>query len=269
MNNFYIRSITAFFFGLTCIASIYFGNIIHVLFFVFSALALVEFHKIYSNSNSKYYLYLSISTALIIYSLISLTLLELIEEKVLWIIPFIISVVFISALYQKNTNPFEKISQYLLSVVYIVLPFSMFCSTGYIATNNYAFEIPLGILFILWANDTGAYIFGIRFGKNRLFERISPKKSWEGFLGGLFTAMLFAYLISNNTNSLDSLHWINLSIIVVVFGTFGDLVESMFKRSRDIKDSGSILPGHGGILDRFDGLLLAAPMVYVYLKLFL
>ena len=122
---------------------------------------------------------------------------------------------------------------------------------------------------MLWANDTGAYLFGMKFGKRKLFERHSPKKSWEGFFGGMFTSLIVAFVISHFFVELDTLVWAGMAILISSFGTLGDLVESMLKRSLDAKDSGSFLPGHGGFLDRFDGLLIAAPVVYVYLYLVL
>jgi phosphatidate cytidylyltransferase len=132
----------------------------------------------------------------------------------------------------------------------------------------YNHEITLGFMFLLWANDSGAYLIGMSLGKNKLFERISPKKSWEGFFGGLVVAIGVAVLCSLFFTTLAVQHWIVMAILVTLFGTFGDLVESMFKRSMNVKDSGKLLPGHGGFLDRFDGLLIAAPMVYSYLVLF-
>jgi len=135
--------------------------------------------------------------------------------------------------------------------------------------GNFSYEIPLWVLFLIWANDTGAYLFGITMGKHRLFERISPKKSWEGFAGGVIVSLTFAYLMSNLFDQISVEHWLVVALLVVVFGTFGDLVESMLKRSKGVKDSGTILPGHGGVLDRFDALFLAIPMIYAYLRLFL
>src|ERR1035437_3005527 len=122
---------------------------------------------------------------------------------------------------------------------------------------------------MLWAHDTGAYLFGIKFGKTPLFERHSPKKTWEGLMGGMGISLLVSLILSYFYAELSALHWAVISIIISVFGTYGDLVESMLKRSMDKKDSGSILPGHGGLLDRFDGLLLSAPLAYIYLYLVL
>jgi phosphatidate cytidylyltransferase len=122
---------------------------------------------------------------------------------------------------------------------------------------------------MLWASDTGAYLFGMKLGKTKLFERHSPKKSWEGFFGGVLTSVLVSYIISLFFTELSPFVLGGMAVLIVSFGTLGDLVESMLKRSLDVKDSGNILPGHGGFLDRFDGLLIAAPIVYVYLYLIL
>ena len=134
-------------------------------------------------------------------------------------------------------------------------------------TGSYNHGIPLGFMLMLWANDTGAYIMGKSFGKHKLFERVSPGKTWEGLAGGILSAVVAAGVIARYFTVLDTWQWLCVALIISVFGTFGDLVESLFKRSRQIKDSGAILPGHGGLLDRFDGLLLAAPIVFVFLKL--
>ncbi len=116
------------------------------------------------------------------------------------------------------------------------------------------------------ANDTGAYLVGRKFGKHKLFERISPKKTWEGSFGGAILGLGVGYLNAQLFPDLSLFNWMIVALLVVVFGSLGDLVESMFKRSLGIKDSGKLLPGHGGILDRFDGIFIAAPVVYTYLR---
>jgi len=132
----------------------------------------------------------------------------------------------------------------------------------------YNYEIILGSLLILWASDTGAYAAGTLFGKHRLFERISPKKSWEGFWGGAALATAMTYGLSLFFTTLSVTDWIVIDVIIVIGGTYGDLVESLLKRSIEIKDSGDSLPGHGGFLDRFDGLLISAPFIVAYLEIF-
>ncbi len=126
----------------------------------------------------------------------------------------------------------------------------------------------IGLLLILWASDTGAYFAGIKFGKRKLFERVSPKKSWEGSIGGAALALAMAYLLSYYFRTILLEQWLIISGIIVIGGTYGDLVESLFKRSMEIKDSGTKLPGHGGFLDRIDSLLLASPFLVFYLKVF-
>ena len=134
--------------------------------------------------------------------------------------------------------------------------------------GRYNYEVILGSLLILWASDTGAYFAGTHFGRRKLFERISPKKSWEGFIGGAVLALGFAFGASRFMHSLSFQQWMIVGLIIIVGGTFGDLIESLLKRSIEIKDSGDSLPGHGGFLDRFDGLLISAPFIAAYLEIF-
>ena len=125
--------------------------------------------------------------------------------------------------------------------------------------------LPLSVFIFLWASDSGAYLVGSLIGKHRLFERISPKKSWEGSIGGGVLALVAAWALWYFFPIMSLWQWIGMALVVVVFGTWGDLVESLLKRQLGIKDSGHILPGHGGILDRFDSSMLAVPAVVIYL----
>lgn len=178
------------------------------------------------------------------------------------------SFVFLIKLYKKNdVHPFINIALFYLGLMYVAVPFAL---TNFLVFNDgiYSYEIILGLLFLTWANDVGAYFTGILFGKTKLFERISPKKSWEGSIGGAITAVIVSIIIGMYFSGLNRVEWISVAIIVVIAGTYGDLVESHFKRSIQIKDSGSTIPGHGGFLDRFDSLLIAVPFVVVFLKLF-
>lgn len=180
--------------------------------------------------------------------------------------PFI---VFIRELYTEAEKPFTNIAFTLLGLVYLVAPLFLFYLFGFQGKDpvHYHWENILGFLFILWASDTGGYFAGRFLGRHKLFERISPKKTWEGWFGGLFLAFGVAWLISGYYTNLERTDWLVIAGLIVVTGTLGDLVESMFKRSIHIKDSGSILPGHGGFLDRFDGLFISVPFVFTYLLL--
>lgn len=195
-------------------------------------------------------------------------------------IPYLLTVVylFISELYTKAPNPINNWAYTMLSQLYIALPFAMinvvaFRSEG--GVTVYDSMLPLSIFIFLWTNDTGAYLSGSLFGKHKLFPRVSPGKSWEGSIGGgilvlAVAAFLGWYEISGIHEGAVELamsipQWMGLGLVVVFFGTWGDLVESLFKRTIGIKDSGNILPGHGGMLDRFDSSLMAIPAAVVYI----
>ena len=168
---------------------------------------------------------------------------------------------FVHELFKGGENPFQRIALSLMVPVYISLPLSFLFLTGCI-NGTFQAEILIGFFILVWCNDSGAYLVGVSLGKHKLFERISPKKTWEGFIGGLVFTIIAAYVIYQITGTSSQMVWIIAAITVTVFGTIGDLVESMLKRNVGIKDSGSILPGHGGVLDRFDAVLFAAPMVF-------
>ena len=188
-------------------------------------------------------------------------------------IPYLVTVVYllISELYAKQEDPINNWAYTMLSQMYIALPFSLLNVLAFTATPNGQISfntlLPLSIFVFLWVNDTGAYCVGSLLGRHKLFPRISPGKSWEGCIGGAVFVLVVAYLISYYIDNglLSVLQWLGLGLVVVVFGTWGDLVESLFKRTLGIKDSGNILPGHGGMLDRFDSSLLAIPAAVVYL----
>lgn len=180
----------------------------------------------------------------------------------------LISFIYMIKLYKKfERKPFTNIAFTFLGIFYVVVPFVLL-NVIVFDGGEYNYQVILGSLLILWASDTGAYFAGTLFGKRKLFERISPKKSWEGFIGGAFLALIFAFGSSRFMHSLSLEQWIIVGLIIIVGGTFGDLIESLLKRSIEIKDSGDSLPGHGGFLDRFDGLLISAPFIAAYLEIF-
>ena len=192
-------------------------------------------------------------------------------------VPYILTIIylFLSELYLKNENPILNWAYTMLGQMYIVLPISMINILAFQHDLNGQTTIdlllPLSVFIFLWTNDTGAYCSGSLFGKHKLFPRISPAKTWEGSIGGGILVIAVAVLIGyftgkdGNVNMLTIPQWIGLGIVVAVFGTWGDLVESLFKRTLGVKDSGNILPGHGGMLDRFDSSLMALPAAVVYL----
>ena len=167
---------------------------------------------------------------------------------------------------QRSLKPFLNIAVTFLGILYIAVPFALLNMSIYY-DNQYHPEIILGAILMLWASDTGAYFAGRNFGRRKLFERISPKKTWEGSIGGGIFSLSLAFLYAQYNPTLTLLQWMCISAIIVVGGTYGDLVESLFKRSLKIKDSGRVIPGHGGFLDRFDGLLIASPFIVAFVRL--
>lgn len=178
------------------------------------------------------------------------------------------SMIFLIKLYKKrDMRPFTNIGFTFLGIIYVAMPFALLIVLG-LRGSSYHPMIIMGCLLMLWATDIGAYFAGTYFGRRKLFERVSPKKSWEGAIGGALAAALVALGLTFFAPELKPWQWYCVGGIIVVTGTYGDLVESLFKRSIAIKDSGTSIPGHGGFLDRFDGLLLAAPFIITFLKLF-
>ena len=179
------------------------------------------------------------------------------------------AILFLVELYRKKKNPFANVAYTILGIIYASVPFAIFVDMAYSSSDNgYSYQIIIGTLLMLWASDSGAYFAGKTIGKTKLFERISPKKTWEGSAGGLILSLLFAYGIAQYWTDLALWQWIIMSVIIVVVGGMGDLVESLLKRSLEVKDSSSAIPGHGGFLDRFDGLLIALPFLACFLILF-
>lgn len=197
-------------------------------------------------------------------------------EGFLVLIP-IISIVMTIELFRKVERPFDSLAHTFFSILYTAVPFSLFPFAAFnhtglsplIPMDGIMFSpgILIGFFLLLWINDTGAYLVGSAIGRHRLWERISPKKSWEGFFGGLILTLLIALLFSGWLGVTDTKGWMIIALIISVAGTLGDLVESMLKRSLGFKDSGTVMPGHGGFLDRFDSMVLAFPLVYLYLAI--
>ncbi len=205
---------------------------------------------------------------LLIFALTFMVEKERLPHEYLYLIFPLVSLTFFIKLYKKtDKKPFTGVAYTYLGIFYVAVPFSLLNLAVFSVDAVYHYEILVGCILILWASDTGAYFAGTRFGKTKLFERVSPKKSWEGFIGGAFSALIVAFVISNYFLVLDDWKWLVIAGIIIIAGTYGDLIESLFKRSIEIKDSGSVLPGHGGFMDRFDGLLLSAPFITAFLKI--
>jgi phosphatidate cytidylyltransferase len=186
------------------------------------------------------------------------------------LIPFLLLIV---ELFQKTDKPFQNVAGTLLGIFYALVPIFLLISMskesvyddGVFVTKKFTPNIAAGILFLTWINDTGAYLVGSKMGKTPLFPRISPKKTWEGTIGGIIFCILSGFLIHKLLGVLNLTDWLVIGGIVSVFGTLGDLIESMLKRSVGVKDSGTFMPGHGGFLDRFDAFIFEIPFIFLYL----
>lgn len=238
-----------------------------LLFGTICCLTLIEFFGLLQKSGmhvSKVFAIVSGTSLFILHYLIQNNTLE---NKWYYALIALFFLFFILELFQQNVNPFYRIANTFLGITYIAIPYALFAGSAFIH-EKYSSTIIMGTLLLLWANDIGGYIAGMSFGKHKLFERVSPKKTWEGSIGGAVLCLVTAWVCALYFTSLRLQDWLCIALIMIVFGSIGDLVESLFKRNLSVKDSGNIIPGHGGLLDRFDGLLIAAPFIATYLKLF-
>jgi phosphatidate cytidylyltransferase len=237
-----------------------------LLFLVIVTLAMLEFYQLASAGGMRPNKFLGIGGGMVTYTLVFMQASGHMPGRYLYLLCPMVALIYLTELYRQGAAPFTNIAYTLLGIVYVSGPFSLLHIIAF-SQGAYSHEIVMGILLILWANDTGAFLIGSSIGKHRLFKRISPKKSWEGALGGATLALVVSYAIANYFNSIGLATWLGMGGIIAVAGTYGDLVESMLKRSLKIKDSGKTIPGHGGFLDRFDSFLLAIPFIVAFIRL--
>ncbi len=279
MSNFFRRTLT----GVWIVIFILGGFWLHPVSFFITGLVLLigtqyEYFQIIRNSGVHPQMIAGIVIGIIGYFVSTLIALGTIPLTWFLILIPLMSIVLFIELYRKQDKPFDSLAHTFFSLFYTALPFCMFPFAAFSRNGlnsilphesvQFSPGIIIGFFLLIWANDTGAYLTGISFGHTKLFERISPKKTWEGFLGGLILAAFVAWLLSGWLGVVTKLFWIVISVIISLSGTYGDLVESMLKRSTGVKDSGNILPGHGGFLDRFDSAIISFPLVYLFITLF-
>ncbi|MDD2797334.1 MAG: phosphatidate cytidylyltransferase [Bacteroidales bacterium] len=269
MSELLKRSITGFILVAVMIAAIALHSFSAMGLFVFiTFFTLREFYSLtrsFSPNNSKL-----VSAIMGVY-IVMASFLSALQFFSKWLLlPYFLYLIylFISELYNKKSASILSIAVSLFGHFYIAIPFALIGWFGFFYSYTYQPILILALFFTIWVNDSGAYLVGSQIGKHRLFERISPKKSWEGFFGGLIIAVAFSQLIAHYFPIISPLKWVGFSIITSISATYGDLFESFLKRSIGVKDSGTILPGHGGMLDRFDAPLFAIPTVMIYLYFF-
>ncbi len=273
MNNFIVRTITGVIFVVAIVTSFLNPTAMVFLFAIITGMTVWEFCGLV---NERPYTHVNqfISTVAAVYLFFSWAGFNSGLTPATVFIPYLISIIYllVAELYLKEKDPINNWAYTMLPQLYIALPFSMLSVLAFPENGSYSPVMPLAVFVFLWLNDTGAYCCGSMLGRHKLFPRISPGKTWEGSIGGgvlvVASAVLIWYLLQKynpGETGHTALQWAGLGLTVVIFGTWGDLVESLFKRTLGIKDSGNVLPGHGGMLDRFDSSLLAIPAAVVYL----
>ena len=274
MKKFLTRVLSGFVFVVIVCTCILLGEFGHAALFLFvSMVCLHEFYRALSNQGVKVSAPMGITIGALVYLTVSCMILFELSSMLLLVLIPLFMVVFLLHLWKNVEKPFESISYTLCGIVYVCIPLSLtllLAKPIYMSTDVIAYlYLPLNILGILvlqWVSDSFAYLTGVCIGKHPLFPKHSPKKSWEGFIGGLLFCILAGYFIGTYISTDFSVtDWIVMAMIVPIIGTLGDLVESMFKRSMNIKDTGNIMPGHGGLMDRFDSLIMTTPFLLAYL----
>ena len=274
MKNFIVRTITGIIF-VAAIVSCFLNPIaMVVLFALVTGLTVWEFTGIVNEHVAATTLNRVICTVAGVWFFLAMFCFcwGIVNSAVFLVYLFTIMYLVISELYLKHENPINNWAYTMLSQMYIAMPLSLINVLAFMGSADgevhYNYVLPLSVFVFLWVNDSGAYCCGSLLGRHKLFPRVSPGKSWEGSIGGAVLVVVVAYVISQllgTSSPLTALEWMGLGLVVVIFGTWGDLVESLFKRTLGIKDSGNILPGHGGMLDRFDSSLMAFPAAAIYL----
>jgi phosphatidate cytidylyltransferase len=275
MKNLFTRTLTGIAYAvLICVGVMWNYLSFLAVFSVITILCLREFYRLINNQKrTQINLYLNCFGGFLLFLSAYLYASGVFDYCIFFSYLIYIVVILISELYEKQQDPINHAAYIFLGQIYIALPLALLNMIAFEGIEDgtpvYNPLMVLALFVFLWVNDTGAYLVGMAFGKHPLFERISPQKSWEGFAGGLVFTIISAFVFARLQPEIKLYHWMGLSLSVVVFGTWGDLTESLIKRTLGVKDSGCALPGHGGYLDRFDSLLLAVYAMLFYVQLFI
>lgn len=271
MNNFTKRIIFGFIYlALVVLSTILGPEYFYSLFFIFLIFCLYEFLNLIKLKSVYPYLLAIVSYASAIVTNNNLIIFEDNFTSKIIIAIFIIVLYFtlITALVSSRKIAIQYLGRIFLSLIYVIIPFSLLIKIPYLNFDNtFDTSVILGIFILVWSNDVFAFLIGKNFGKNKLIERVSPNKTIEGFLGGFLFTFIAGFIVSKFCLSILPIQWFTIAILVSIFGVLGDLIESMFKRQANLKDSSNFIPGHGGFLDRLDSIIFAVPFIYIYLFL--
>lgn len=268
MSNLILRSLTGIIFVALMVGAFLWGPTPSaILFLLWAFVGSYEFYQLTGASPRRAWWGILLGSGLyVFFFLISADVLSL--SHLVYLLPVVVLLLSME-LFVLRPHFALDFARVLMGWVYIILPMALITTFSFIP-GSYSPWLPIGFFLMLWVNDSGAYLFGSTLGRHKLYEKVSPKKTWEGVLGGLLVTIFAAWafskwpVVKHDLVMLSSAHWMIMAVLVGVFGTIGDLVESHLKRTAKVKDSGILIPGHGGVLDRFDGYLLALPIVYTF-----
>ncbi|MCM5664384.1 phosphatidate cytidylyltransferase [Galbibacter mesophilus] len=268
MKELFKRALTGIIYVFLLLAAVYLSNdAFDFLFLIFGLTCIYEFKKIIRLTG--YYIFIAF---LVVWWLYIYLLGELQHQPflryTLLLVCIAVNLILVSQLFSKKRIVYTNAQRFVLTLCYIGGGCIFLTMIPYKEPDDFAESLIIGIFILIWVNDSFAYLVGKTIGKTKLFPSVSPKKTVEGFLGGLVFALIASYVLYITTKELNLIQWLILTVVVVVTGSLGDLVESKFKRLAGVKDSGAILPGHGGLLDRLDSLIFAAPFAYLTLQIF-
>ncbi len=260
MKEVVTRGLSGALYAFLLILSIFLNEYVFLgLIFIFGLICIHELQRLLKLES-----YLSYVLLVIFFLVFSIFKWNIYAQWLLWIVTFLVKILLIKDLMTFNKIPLFEGKKYILIIFYLIASVIFITLIPYY-NQDYHPEVLLGIFALMWANDTFAYLVGKNFGKRKLFERISPKKTIEGFMGGLIFSLLLSLLAHYITKDFTYLIWLGIGLLVSVFGTYGDLIQSKLKRQAQVKDSGTLMPGHGGLLDRLDSILFTSTFVYGYL----
>ena len=262
MNSTLTRAISGAVYIVLLISATFYSSNSFLLFFgILLLIAVSEFCKLV---NLKNIVPMLIAVGLFILCNLSYTIKT--NDILILLATLLVSVKAIFFLFDKKNKPVDSLSKYVYLIGYIILPFVLITKIPFVE-NSYNPNIILSIFILIWVNDTFAFLVGKTFGKHKLFEKVSPKKTIEGFVGGFIFSIVAGIILAQFLMLQSYIHWIFIAVLASVFGTLGDLVESKFKRIANVKDSGTIMPGHGGVLDRLDSIIFVAPIVFLFYQI--
>lgn len=262
MNSTLTRAISGAVYIVLLISATFYSSNSFLLFFgILLLIAVSEFCKLVSLKNI---VPMAIAVGLFILFNLSNTIKT--NDVLILLATLLVSLKAIVFLFDKKNKPIDALSKYVYLIGYIILPFVLIAKIPFVE-NNYNPNIILSIFILIWVNDTFAFLVGKTFGKHKLFEKVSPKKTIEGFVGGFIISIIAGIILAQFLMHQSYFHWVFIAILASVFGTLGDLVESKFKRIANVKDSGTIMPGHGGVLDRLDSVIFVAPIVFLFYQI--